>query len=115
MRLGHGQNDPVSKAFLRDGCPAQDREDRCEVLHAPGFPLAIPRRKKWGQADLEIGIETASNLPQFSDGNAVESPELIGGAQRVGPVAVYTPSEDPCTCLYQRRARKQDIRPGHFR
>lgn len=63
MRLGHGQNDAVSKAFLHDGCLAQKFEHRRKVFHAPGFPLAIMRGKKWGQAYLEIGVEAVSSLP----------------------------------------------------
>jgi hypothetical protein len=114
-RLGHGQNDSVSKAFLQEWCLTKDREHGRKVFHVPRLPLAVLRRKQRGQADLEVGVETMSNLSHFSDRNAVEPPELISGPQCVGLVMVYARAEDPCTCLHQCRTGKQDIRPGHFR
>ena len=94
---------------------AQWSKERRVILHVPGFPLAVPGGKQGRVLDRNVGIQAANDPQQFSDGDAIESPELVGAAQLVWPVIVSPPRDNVGPRFDQCRARKQDIRPGHFR
>lgn len=115
MGLGHRHHDSMREAFLQNGNVAQRGEEWRVILHVPRLPLAVHRGKQGSVLDRNVGIQAVNDPPQFSDGDAIKSPELVCVAQLVWPVIVSTARDNVAPRFHQCWARKQDIRPGHFR
>jgi len=63
MSFGHGQNNPMGKAFLQDRNMAQGSKERRIIFHVPSPPLAIQRGEQGRKLDREAGVQATRDLP----------------------------------------------------